>query len=108
MLSPRCFQEHPDLNIYIYIYNLNFFYLFTLKKKKKKKKEHPQAKSGTSSKFLCQTNFELKSNIYIYIVTKKLKKIKIKKIKNKKNCNRASPKKMPNINPKQNQPQPDF
>ena len=32
--------------------------MFTLKKKKS---EYPQVKSGTPSKFLCQTNFERKS-----------------------------------------------
>ena len=50
------------------------------------------------------------------LLSSKKKKIK-KKIfelkslkKKKKNCNRASPprEKNPNINPKQNQPQPDF
>ena len=63
--SSGCSQEHPDLKKKIIYNNLNFFICLPLKK------------IGTPSKFLCQTNFELKS---------------IKK-KKKRNCNRESEKK---------------
>ena len=74
--SPGCSQEHLDLKKKIIYNNLKFFYLFTLKKKK-----------GTPSKFLCQTNFELKS------IKKKKKKIVTENLRRKKRGNEKEGKK---------------
>ena len=64
--SPGCSQEHPDLKKKIIYNNLNFFICLPLKK------------IGTPSKFLCQTNFELKSiKKKKEIVTENLRRKKI-------------------------------
>ena len=64
--SPGCSQEHPDLKKKIIYNNLNFFICLPLKK------------IGTPSKFLCQTNFELKS------IKKKKKEIVTENLRRKK------------------------
>ena len=76
----------PKKKNYIYK-NLNFIICLPIRKKK----GTPSTKSGTLSTFLWQTNFELKS-------FKKKKKLVTEQ---------AQKTKKPNINPKQNQPQPD-